>query len=51
MSPLIGLVGEPVDVHVAEDLVRVVQQTLPHLTSSAPLAPVPKAVNQPRFLY
>ena len=46
MSPLIGLVGEAVaDGHVVDDLVRLVQQTLPH-APAAILVPLPEAVNQ-----
>ena len=45
MSPLVGLVGEAVDGHVVDDLVRLVQQTLPH-APAAILVPLPEAVNQ-----
>ena len=42
---LVGLVGEAVDGHVVDDLVRLVQQTLPH-APAAILVPLPEAVNQ-----
>ena len=45
MSPLIGHVGESVDAHVVEDLVRPVQQPLPDLPP-VQLVPVPEPLHQ-----